>query len=483
MKILKLQTYDLPQKLPIDALVQITQDLDIEDIISSRRTNSEMLQYFENKNFLNSLSFQKIGVHVNNFNEMIKLYNYKFITLHSLKYFSLNECFYKCGAEKNLKYAYFFLEKGANNYDDFLISVCENGNIAGIDLALMFLSPRLITEGLVHKCILCAAKGGHLEILQRFNESAIFTDLFPEIANILVEYKQVEIIQWILECILKPDFIFNRCFFVDTLIRVAIKLDNFELVDLILSRENHHYFGELFTHCIEHATFKMFVHLVYHKCIQNFVISMHDRTVRDMVKFGRFDIIKFLHTSKIINFDQFQWDIMLLHSCLKKIDDSKLLEKNRKLLVEYCLFNGGKVYKTVVQYSIVEKSCDLIDYILRQEDITTNVQSKDYMTKVFMCERFLTLNPQASFLLIALVKIAEFSVFNLGGDINYDDLFFHACRCGNKDLLEKTISKGCNHYKSGACAALQSKHYLIANYLFDKWKEECAQIVEKISNF
>jgi hypothetical protein len=454
------------KKLPIDALLQITQYLDIEELIYLRRVNAETLKYFDNKNFLNPLSFQKIGVHVNNFNEMLKLYNYKYITLHSLKYFSLNECFYKCGAEKNLKYAYFFKEKGATNYYDFLISVCETGNIHALDLALTFLNSDVLNEVLVQKAVIGAAKGGHLKIIQCFTESAIFNDSFLETANIIVEHNQLEIVKWIFEEWISKTHSFNTNFVVDTLIKAAIKHDNFGIVELILAHNSNLYITGIVTHSIEHATLKMFKHLVYHKVVKNFVTPIEDKSVFSMIKFGRLDIIKFLHTSGVINFDQFQWDVMLLHSCLKGEEDSNLLEKNRKLLVEYCLLNGGKLYKTVLHYSIFEKSCDLIEYILRQDDITTNIQSRDYMVKLYFCNRYYT-NP--GFLLeSAIAAVAELIISKFTGQINYNDLFFHACRCGNKDLIDEVINKGCDSYKWGAFQAYKSGHYSIANYLFNK---------------
>jgi hypothetical protein len=220
----------------------------------------------------------------------------------------------------------------------------------------------------------------------------------------------------------------------------------------------------------------MFKYLVYHKDI-NFATSINDRTLFIMVKFQRLDIIKFIHISELIKLDQFQWDVMLLHSCFSYC---KRLDQNSKLLVEYCLFNGSKLYKTVLHCS-TSKDTNLIEYILKQEDIYTNDQPQDYMIKVYFCNRYH--NTHSPLLADrAMIKMAELSVNQLTGTIDNEYLFFFACRCGNKDLLDELIRCGYDHYKSGASVALLSGQYSISNYLLNKWTEKYAQLVQRVAN-
>jgi hypothetical protein len=447
------------EKLPIDAILQITQYLDIEDIIYLHRIDSETAKYFDNKNFLNSLSFQKLGIYVNNFNEMIKLYNYKYVTFHSPKYFSLDECLYKCGAEKNLKYAHFFLEKGATNYDDFLIAACENGNIAAFELSFMKPTVGIFWRKTLRKAIVGATKGGHLEILQKFQYAEILDNFFPDVASLIMIYTHVEIIKWVFEDVLKV-FPLDFKDFINKLIQISIDYNNFTILDLILaySTEDQLYFKDIVDYCVDLAPLQMFKHLFYHhEYGKKFVASTDDETLVTLAR-HRADVIKFLHISQVIIFDQFQWDIILFHCCRMRgnVDD-----KDRKVLVEYSLANGSKLYKNVLEFSTFRNYPDLVEHILKQEDIFGHPQSQDYLVKVYRGNR--NYNSSSNFL--------RWTEEDCAGHIDNDYLFLYACKSGNKELLDKTISKGCDNYKLGAYTALRSGHYSISNYLFNKWKE------------
>jgi hypothetical protein len=419
------------ETLPIDNLLQITQYLDIEDVIYLRRADKKTANYFDNKTILNPLSFEKIGVWVNSFNEMIELYNCKYITFHSLKYFSLNECFRKCGCEKNMKYAYFFLEKGAINYDDFLISACENGNIFAFELCSTFSSK--FSEHQIKKAVISAARCGYLEILKYFDEEHIF-NFFPDIADVVIQYNHFVIIKWLFEEYLFKSRFLNKKF-IDGLIEAAIKYNNFVTVDLIFSCDIHNQIEphQLFLYCIKHSTLNMFKYLVSHKYLEIFSTSVNHVAIFLIVKYGRIGIVKFLHTSQVITFDQFQWDCILLCCCSTY---PKYTNMDPRSLIKYCLANGSKLYKTVLIFSLSRKWHDLIEYILRQKDIFENFQSTDYMVKLYFFDRNYKPRPHLTGH-TEIIEKAEKIVFPSTGYINHDDFFFYAWRSGNKLLIDK----------------------------------------------
>jgi hypothetical protein len=424
------------EKLPIDNLLQISKFLDIEDIISLRRTDKKTTKYFDNKNFLNPLSFEKIGVWVNSFNEMLKLYNYKYITVHSLKYFSLHECFYKCGAEKDMKYAYFFKEKGANNYGDFFVSACQNGNIAAVQLALIFFNR--YDEKTQNTAIFGAAKGGHLEILKLFNTNSIVKG-FSYIADCVILCDHFKILKWVIEELSIKLKTSEMVTVFDGLICTAIKYSNFTMIDNILSYniDGRISLRKIIRYCIAHGKLKMFKHLIYHKNLNNFVTSIDDMMFRFITKHSRLDIIKFLHTSEVIMFDQFLWDVILL-KCYS--DGYNIPKKDRKLMAEYSLFNGSKLYKTVISRHTRKKWFNLIEYISTRDDIFDTYQSQDYMLKVNFCDR--NFNTNLTSRSKSMVEIASFLTKDFSGYLDYNDLFFLACQSKNTYLLGKVISKG-----------------------------------------
>jgi hypothetical protein len=92
-------------ELPIDIFVQITNELTIEDMISLYKTNKKVSAHFDNDSFLSHISIERIGTVVNNFNEMLRLYNYKHITYNSGLYFDIAECFRRSASNPDLEYA------------------------------------------------------------------------------------------------------------------------------------------------------------------------------------------------------------------------------------------------------------------------------------------------------------------------------------------------------------------------------------------
>src|SRR5436190_1586377 len=124
--------------LPNDIIHLILNRLYIEDIIYLYRINLSTMNLFNNKDFINKLSLIRINTYVDSFKEFCELYNQKYITYHSMKYFSLEECLRRSAAS-DIKYIKFYKQLGANNLDEFFISACEFGNLSILKLSIKFL--------------------------------------------------------------------------------------------------------------------------------------------------------------------------------------------------------------------------------------------------------------------------------------------------------------------------------------------------------
>jgi hypothetical protein len=457
-------------KLPIDVLIQITDDLAFEDLINLRSTDKTTLNLYDNKNFLNPLSLRKIGTCSHSFNQMSELYHHYHISYNSPKYFSINECLQRCGRENNLDYARFFKEKGASNYDDFLISACEHGNLEAANLALNFAG--VIDKETLKNAIIAATKGGHLFMLFQLTHLTYGClpeeiDLFAEIAENAAKYNHFDIVEWVMEK-------HSSIKILAASIVCSIKQNNFEMLklisELVFSKYPHkvQYLDEIvLTVCIKSGTLGMFEHLI-NNCIHNPIVSMiNDGVIVHAVKVKRFDIINYLFGKKVVVFDQFQWDLILLNASFENVTS----------LMELSILNGGKLYKIAYTYFVLEKRHDLVEHLFEQEDIYTNIQTKDYLLKLYFGNR--NFNITQSLIGKMLVVFRE-SLFTSCCSVSCNDLLLYSCQIGNKRLVDKALNQGANVYKMAIYAAHKSGDEEMANYLFDKWKCECKSNLQSI---
>ena len=450
--------------LPNDIIHIILSKLDIEDIIHLYRTNLDIRKLFDDIYFINNLSLIRINTYANNFTEFLELYNQQNITYHSLKYFSLEECF-RLSAASELKYINFFKELGANNFDDFFIHACEIGNLSTVKLAINFLcNVKRFEKNIIDKGIIATSKAGNLLIFKELQLYTDFSYIFDSIIDNSIKYNNINIIE---------DFVNNGNLDqmkINILLLYAIKNNNLLIIDYLL--EFYKYSDNIIVLlCICYGSLSTFKYLVIDENGEkNRLSCINDNLIYEIITNKRNDIIKYLQENKLFIFDQFHLDMMLFLSC----------KHNNSELIKFALQNGSKLYIAAISYGLSNNNYEIVDIVLNFDDVYTHEMTEDYIVKITLGDRNQVVTP--GILDTALKSL--YSVYSR--PVSYNTLLFYGAIKGDKSIIDKALYNGADSYKKAIYEAYKNGNSEIISYLKDRYGEslklDISESFNKLSN-
>jgi hypothetical protein len=368
--------------LPIDVFVQITDELSMKDIIRLYSLNKELSAHFNTNSMLTNISIKKTGTVVSNFNEMLRLYNYKHITYNSPLYFDIAECFRRSASEPDLKYAKYYKSLGASNYGDFFITACQNSNMEAAILALEYLkeSKQSLTYSIYKDAITFVTINENIEFLEYLVElsesqsvnSSNASFPFDIIFKVSVEYSCCSVLDWANKNHVNgeiSDYV-SPMIFRESSIRCFEHLFNQGCYASIPC-------SELLLRAVRSGSNLIFFKHIVRKFGKSCIDTINFLLIRRIAVNRRADLLQYLFEKKLYIPNQEVVDIIMLHA----LADSS--ENLIKLMITY----GTTLYKAAFEYGLKNKNPDIINLLLENPQIYNTVTSDNYIIQLLRSDK------------------------------------------------------------------------------------------------